>query len=415
MKTRTHLFLASFPGSRGEIALAMRVAKDLHGQGARIVFLIRSEHSASFSGTPFEVVTIDSMFPLDDHMSGLVRSYDADSIVLTDLHSNSIWLKYSNQGTWFLNQNSIPVFAIDIYHLTEDVKSADAFLDQDYDVSYLSSVPRGRITPVPFVSPDATPDAYNALPSGVQVSDQEKKQICQELGIGENKKLLLMVGAKWQTPSLWQDFHIRRAAMRVPSLVTYYLSRIPNVRVVHIGPEPYHIDRNLEGRYLWLDQLESKRYQAILASTDLFLTCNLSSNTLASAVTLGIPSLVIRNSFRVRTVDEAITKIPGKPSEKLLSWLQNSVPINCFYNWPGGYYRLLSRLLQDNPYCEAFEIAELFYENELIEQSHKLLYDVTARNEMKERQSRYVNLVRSLPSGADLIQKHLAKIYDSTQ
>lgn len=415
MKSRTHLFLASFPGSRGEIALAINIAKDLHQQGDRIVFLIRDEHSASFSASPYEIVTIDSMFPLDDHMDEIIRSYKADSLILTDLHSNSIWLKYSNQGKWFFNQNSVPVLAIDIYHLTEDIKYADAFLDQDFDVSYLSSVPRGKITPVPFVSPDATSDTYNAMPATALVSEHDKNQICQELGIRSNEKLLLMVGAKWQSPSFWQDIHIRKAAMRVPNLISYYVSRIPNVRIIHVGPEPYHIDRNLEGRYLWLNQLEPKRYQSILASADLFVTCNVSSNTLASAVALGIPSLVLRNSFRVRTAEEAIAQIPEKPSEKLLDWLSSAVPINCFYNWPGGYFRFLSRLLQKNPYCETFATAELFYENEVIEQFHKLLYDVSASQEMRERQSRYVDLVRSLPSGADLIQKHLSKIYDSAQ
>jgi hypothetical protein len=410
LKHRTHLFLASFPGSRGEIALALRIAKDLHDQGDRIVFLIRNEHSASFSSTPYEVVTIDSMFPLDDHMPELVKTYNPDSIILADLHSNSIWLKYSNQGTWFLNQNSIPVFAIDIYHLTEDVKSADAFLDQDYDVSYLSSVPRGRVTPVPFVSPGATADTYDALPSVAQVSDEQKRQICQDLGFGKDEKLVLMVGAKWQTPSFWQDIHIRRAAMRVPNLLSYYVSRIPQVRIVHIGPEPYHIDRNLEGRYYWLNQLEPKRYQAILASADIFLTCNLSSNTLASAVALGIPSMLVRNSFRVRTVDEAISKIGGKPSEKLLSWLESAVPINCFYNWPGGYYRLLSRLIPNNPYCETFETAELFQEDDVIEKCHKLLFESATRMQIKERQKKYVSLIHTLPAGADLIRKKLAEL-----
>jgi hypothetical protein len=410
LKHRTHLFLASFPGSRGEIALAMRIAKDLHDQGDRIVFLIRNEHSASFASTPYEIVTIDSMFPLDDYMPHLVKTYDAESIILADLHSNSIWLKYSNQGSWFLNQNSVPVFAIDIYHLTEDVKSADAFLDQDYDVSYLSSVPRARITPVPFVSPDATSDTYDALPSVAQVSDQDKKQIANEFGFGKDEKLMLMVGAKWQTPSFWQDIHVRKAAMRVPSLISYYVSRIPNVHVVHIGPEPYHIDRNLGVRYHWVNQLEPKRYQAILASADIFLTCNLSSNTLASAVALGIPSLLVRNSFCARTIDDAISKITGKPSAKLLSWLETALPLNCFYNWPGGYYRLLSRLLPNNPYCETFETAELFHEEEMIEKCHKLLFDSTARMQIKERQQKYVSLVHTLPAGADLIRKKLTEI-----
>jgi hypothetical protein len=411
MKNRTHLFLATFPGSRGEISLATHVANDLHQQGDRIVFLIRQEHAASFSGSPYDIVTIDSMFPLDAYLPQLVQTYEANSLILTDLHSNSVWLKYSNQGGWFFNQNSVPVLAIDIYHLTPDVKSADAFLDQEYDVSYLSSVPRGRITPVPFVSPVATPDAYNALPSTPEISTNEKMEIFQELGIRNDEKLLLMVGAKWQTPSFWQDIHIRRAAMRVPNLIAYYLSRIPNVRLVHIGPEPYHIHHNLEERYLWLQQLDPKTYQSIVASADLFLTCNLSSNTLSQAVTLGIPALVIRNSFRSKSVDEALSNIPGNPSEKLLNWLQISVPINSFYNWPGGYYRLLSRLLENNPYSETFRTAELFYEDEVVETCHTLLYDKNAREQLRELQAKYAALVHTLPSGAALIQKHLSRIY----
>ena len=58
-----------------------------------------------------------------------------------------------------------------------------------------------------------------------------------------------------------KTFILERLQCYVPNLITYYISRIPNVRVVHIGPEPYHIDRNLEGRYLWLHQLDPKRYQ----------------------------------------------------------------------------------------------------------------------------------------------------------
>jgi hypothetical protein len=94
-----------------------------------------------------------------------------------------------------------------------------------------------------------------------------------------------------------------------------------------------------------------------------------------------------------------------------LNWLQISIPINRFYNWPGGYYLLLSRLLENNPYCETFHTAELFYEDEVVETCHTLLYDENAREQLRQLQSKYVDLVRTLPSGANLIQKHLSKVY----
>jgi hypothetical protein len=411
MKNRTHLFLACFPGSRGEITLAMNIAKDLHKQGDHIVFLIREEHSAGFSGTPYTIITIDSIaLALDEHMTEIIQSQNADSLILADLHSNSTWLKYTNQGKWFFNQNSVPVLAIDCYNLSSGIRYGDAYLNQDHDVSYLSSVPCGVVTPVPFVNPDSSPNAYNALTPAAVIEEDQKRIVREELGIASDEKLVLLVGAKWQSPSFSHDIHVRKAAIYVPNLISYYLSRISNVRVVHIGPEPYHINKALQGRYLWLPQVDPKRYHSILASTDLFLTCNMSSNTLSSAITLNIPTIVLRNSFRVRTVDEALANIPGKASEALLNWLEITVPIDCFYNWPFGYYRLFTQLLKNNPYCDTFNTAELFYEDEFIEECHRLLYDENARHKMKDNREKYINLVHSLPRGADLIQKHLSNV-----
>jgi hypothetical protein len=409
-KTRTHLFLASYPASRGEITLALRVAYDLHEQGDRIVFLICEADSKIFSGKPFEVVLIDSMMPLDNHLTKLVESYDADSLILVDLLINSLWLLHLNDGKWFFEQNLVPVLALDIHDIAYQNLFADPFFDRKWDLSYLSSVPKARILPVPLISTNQ-PDVYNSLPASVEVTDREKKAIRTELGISESQKFILMASASWQSVSAWGDVNGKKSAIWLPNLLTYYASKVdPDVRVVHIGPQRFNVHRNLEGRYIYLEQVDQQRFHAILSSADMFLTANVIGTTLSSVLSTGIPTVVIKNSVRARLVEDAVAQTQSTPSDELLKWLNISMPVYPFQAWPLGYYNLISRLLKDNPFSETFIQVELLQEDLVIEACRKMLYDSNARAAILEKQKSYAEIVRSLPRGADLINQQLAKL-----
>ena len=409
-KNRTHLFLASYPASRGEITLALRVAYDLHQQGDHIVFLICESDSKIFSGKPFELVFIDSLMPLDNHLTKLVQSHNADSLILVDLLSNSLWLLYLNDGKWFFEQQLVPVLALDIHDIAYQNLFADPFFDRQWDLSYLSSVPKARIMPVPLISPDR-PDVYNSLPERIKVDEQQKKQIRAELGISESEKFILMVSASWQSALAWGDVNGKMAAIWVPNLITYYASRIhPKVRVVHIGPQKFHLNKNLEGRYIYLEQVDQQRFHAILSSADMFLTANVIGTTLSSVLNVGIPTVVIKNSIRARTVEDATSKLQTKLSDELLKWLKISMPVYPFQAWPLGYYNLISRVLNNNPFSDTFLHVELLQEDEVIEACRKMLYDNEKREAILQTQKNYTEMVRSLPRGADLINQHLSKV-----
>jgi hypothetical protein len=407
---KTHLFLASYPASRGEITLALRVAYDLHEQGDRIVFLVCESDSKIFSDKPFEVVFIDSLFPLDNHLAKLVQSYDADSMILVDLLSNSLWLLHLNDGKWFFEQQLVPVLALDIHNIAHQKLVGDVFLDRKWDVSYLSFVPKARIMPVPLISPYES-DVYNSLPLPMKVDEHRKKQVRSELGIQENEKFILMVGASWQSATAWDDIHGRRSAIFVPNLITNYLSRIDQkVRVIHIGPHKYHINQNLGNRYHWLPQVDQQHFHAVLSAADLFVTANVIGTTLSSVLNVGVPMVVIRSSIRARTVEEIITQLPQKPSDELMRWLNLAAPVYPFHAWPLGYFNLISRLFDNNPFCNTFLHAELLHEDEVIDACRQMLYDNEARERILEAQTKYTELVRSLPKGGDLINRHLSNI-----
>src|SRR5262249_38298330 len=107
---------------------------------------------------------------------------------------------------------------------------------------------------------------------------------------------------------------------------------------------------------------------------------------------------------------DALAQIHSKPSEALLEWLNISMPVYPFYAWPLGYYNLISRLLNDNPFSQTFLHAELLQEEDVIEACRKMLFDNTARDAILQKQKSYTEMVRSLPRGADLINQHLAKL-----
>jgi hypothetical protein len=411
LKNRTHLFLASYPASRGEITLALRVAHDLYEQGDRIVFLIYESDSKIFSGKPYEIVLLDSFTPpLDNHLTKIVQSYKPDSLILVDLMSNSLWLHPRNDGKWFLDQQMVPVLAMDIHNVGGNNLRADVFLDREWEMGPLTSIPKGRILPVPYISAHLA-DVYDCLLPPVQVSEDQKKQIRSELGISNSEKFILMVSANWQSASTWDDIHGRRISMFVPNLLTYYISRIDSrVKVVHIGPQKFYVHKNLTERYLWLEQVDQLRFQALLASADLFVTPNIIGTTLSSVLTVGIPMVVVRNSIRARSTDEVISKLSAKPSEELMNWMQFGIPIYPFRAWPLGLYKLTSRSLENNPFCETFIDTELLKEEEFIEACRKMLYDNQAREAILQRQKNYNEMVRKLPGGADLINQHLAKL-----
>jgi hypothetical protein len=407
---KTHLFLASYPASRGEITLALRVAYDLHEQGDRIVFLVCESDSKIFSDKPFEVVFIDSLFPLDNHLPKLVQSYKADSLIMVDLLSNSLWLLHLNDGKWFFEQQLVPVLALDIHNIARQKLIGDVFLDRKWDVSYLSFVPKARIMPVPLISP-YEPDVYNSLPPRMEVDEHRKKQARAELGIEENEKFILMVGASWQSATAWDDIHGRRNAIFVPKLITYYLSRIdPKVRVIHIGPHKYNIHENLADRYHWVPQVDQQHFHAVLSAADLFVTANVIGTTLSSVLNVGVPMIVLRNSIRARSIDETIAQLPQKPSDEVMNWLNLAAPVYPFHAWPLGYFNLISRLFNNNPFCDTFLHAELLHEEGVIDACRKMLYDNEAHQRILESQKKYTELVRSLPRGGDLINQHLSSI-----
>jgi hypothetical protein len=195
----------------------------------------------------------------------------------------------------------------------------------------------------------------------------------------------------------------------LPLLIEEYVSRLgPDVHLVHVGPQRYKLGQKLNGRYHWLPPLPPLDFDQLVASMDVLLSMNISATTIAKAMVFDVPTLVVQNSVSGSTREEVEATMPSAPSPALGKWLDESVPLFPFVLWPIGYYRYLKPILQNNPYVRALDVAELLDEGRIQASLSSLLFDKTTRDEQAHRRTGYLSHVRSLPTGAQLVQASLA-------
>jgi hypothetical protein len=91
----------------------------------------------------------------------------------------------------------------------------------------------------------------------------------------------------------------------------------------------------------------------------------------------------------------------------LAQWLDRAVPIFPFALWPLGFHRFLQPLLLDNPYVTAVEVVEILQQERLESVLSSLLFNRGTRENQLSHQAAYLDQVRALPTGAQIIRTSL--------
>jgi hypothetical protein len=407
MARRIHLFVALNGAAFGELGHGMRIAEDLHAAGDGAVFFAPQSTALLFRDTAFGHVPVDGLEPsLAEVLPRMVREESVASVVLIDV----VAVVATLETLWaidpgFLHNLGVPVIALDNWSIWE------TDLKWDGGTDFLAISPKvlefpKRLVPVPFARP-LRGVAYNALPPRGPLSESERQAVRSDFGIPAGDKLVLLLSGKWQTPAqqLWK--HHRRVARQLPHLVFQALAALgPQVRVVHVGPERFEGGEAIGERYHWLSQLAPERFKGLMGTADLHLSLNVSATSMASAVTMGVPMLLLVNSHEGRTTEEVLAALPGAP-EAVHRWLDQVVPLRRFRVWPIGLYDVLTPVLADNPYATTFETVEALDWDSLVETCRRLLFDPAARAALLERQAAYCAMVRGLPTPGDLFRSYL--------
>jgi len=407
---KKHLILSLGLKGLGEAALGIRLATELKAAGDEVFCLAHDSNAKLLEGT-FPHVTFGStaapLFSL--YLSNCVAGFKPTSIILSDYFTTTLFFELYGLDPALLTSFGVPIFAIDTWDSTKAASPIDVLMN-DYRTVALWPDMVKPICPVPFLAPHTMAGFYGSLPEKVSVTRRIRRHLHHALGMNDTAKGVLFCTGAWQHPNYdSQSDSARRCATSLPLLIEEYISRLgPDVHLVHVGPQRYKLGQKLNSRYHWLPPLPPVDFDQLVASMDVLLSMNISATTIAKAMVFEVPTLVLQNSISASTREEAEAAMPCAPSATLAKWLDESMPLFPFVLWPIGYYRYLKPILQDNPYVSALDVAELLHEDRIQSALSSLLFDKTARDEQAHRQASYLSHVRSLPTGAQLVQTALA-------
>ena len=387
----------------GEAILGLRLASSLQSAGDSVFFLAHDSNALLFSDVPHLTVGshVSKLLPL--YLANCIAKVQASSIILSDYLNATIFFDQHGLTPEMLLSFGIPIFAIDTWDSTRQ-ENIDVFMGSTQTVSRWS-IDVNSICPAPFLKPQATSTVYHSIPEKLLLSRSQRQRQRAALGIGENARIIFFCTAEWQHAH-YESEAANRLAVSLPALVANYISRLgKEVHFIHVGPKKFDLGQAMDGHYHWSPPLAPHNFNNLVSSVDLVLSANISATTIARAMAHAIPVMVLRNSISARTREQVEAAMPQAPSSQLRDWLDASLPLFPFALWPLGYYRFLAPLLSNNPYLNALK----FLNEQQVEAGlSALLFDNAAREEHAHFQAAYLSQVRSLPSGAELINSHIA-------
>jgi hypothetical protein len=404
---RKHLMLSLGQKGFGETILGLRLASELRATGEQVFLLAHNSNLKLLEqfGTQRSIISSAGGPLLQLYISSCLESFEASSIILSDYFTTTLFFDRFGLNPQMLSSFGLPIIAIDTWDSDRTSQNMIDLLVGEQGARSLWPELIRPICPVPFLTPRPEARYYASLPRAVTVPRKIRKHLHHTLGVEESSRAVLFCTAEWQHPNY--DSHgdaARRCAFALPLLVADYLARLGDkVHLVHVGPQPLDLKGRLDGRYHWLPPLRPPEFDTLVASMDLVLSANMSATTIAKAMASHVPVFVLQNSVKASSIEEAEAAMAGPLSPDLRKWLEDALPLFPFALWPLGYYRLITPLLQDNPYLTALDVAEILDEERVEAILHSLLFDSSARGDQKHRQKLYLDQVTALPSGAEAL------------
>lgn len=358
--TRTHLFVVPGRAAFGEPLLALRIARELHAAGDRVVFLAPAAHRILLAGTPFAHGVIDPVqYLLDRALPDVIRRQHCDTVVLVDLLLVLVALGRTDPS--FLDHLPVPTYALDIWDLRRSPLVDDGLVISE---AARTLVP-ARLVPVPFARPE-TDGAYCALPEIDTIDDRAATR--SELGVRTHERLVMMTTAQFQTRGLTPQQ--KRAVATIPGeVVGACLGCDPRVRVVHVGPRAL-VEHE---RYLHQPQVAPQRFEQIMRASDLLVTANQAATGISTALALGVPPIAVI----------------GETTEYR------------FRVFPLGFYGFMEPMLRDNPYTSVVPAIDV---RGLRDSLHPWIFDDAVRSLQRQRMQDYVETVRRLPRASHVLR-----------
>jgi hypothetical protein len=402
--------IVALGNSWGRARIARAIAMALSANGERVTLLASDALAPGVEGRGYRTRPVrQNMGPLlAPYLDELLVKERPETIVLCDYPSNATVLRRNGVEPASLLREGIRACTLDIWDTALTGVEPDIFghpTPHATEHAWIGGLDRtDRLCPVPILWPRSGAGSHFCyLPESIRPASAARGEVRARLGIGPGEKMVLFCTAAWQHLP-YASAAGRRMSSSMPRLVAQYIQRAgSDVHLVHLGPEAFDLEACLGSRYHWVPPMPAAAFDTLLASADVMLSANVAASTVAAAMLLDVPALVLRNAVSARTVDDVEAAIGGPVSSDLRRWLSESLPLYPFALWPIGYYEFLSPVLRGNPYAEALTTVDMLHEDDVSSALTRLLRDPGPRAAQIDRQTRYLNRIRSLPSVVELI------------
>jgi hypothetical protein len=419
MRPRRHLLVALHERSWGRAEMAVRVARELRSAGDEARFLLHTTLLPLVHGAGFDA------HPVADHMGGMVR-LALDTLVRQVQPQSVIYFDYLNTCNYllglgvddpsFLLEYPCTIASLDTWDAALTGTRVDLFGESEGSLALGDVKTRTkefdrivhRLIPVPMAPCDPKAGRFACLPAltpGLQPGSGPAHDTWRRrLNIPETCQYVLFCSSEWQRI---RGTHqgARRVVQLVSRLLGVYLGQLGSeVHLVHVGPQPYPLEQALGQRYHWVPPLGRAEFEQIVAASDLLLSANVSATTLAWAIQMGVPAVVLQNSRMLRNMEAVESMARERLSEAARRLWSKALPVYPFRLWPLGYYAFLQPLLENNAYTQALETVEIVDESAVVSTCQALLFEPAVRQASARRQGRYVEQVAALPSAAEVVR-----------
>lgn len=238
--------------------------------------------------------------------------------------------------------------------------------------------------------------------------ETQKKNLRRDIGLEAREKLILFSIAGWALQAaqvltkdldawlkhfsrmieiIFQGVREKTTLIVISDYPLFLKSAAGDVRIVNWGSIPFDT------------------YRKILASSDLFMSTNAMSNSIAQAVMAKVPAACLTSSGRDFRKNKTI------PS-RILSWFETAEDrypdlLRPYLVFPLGWQEILTPLFEKNPFVSTFELLDVLDPVATVKLINDLLFDSEKKNAVFESQKNYIAQIARLPTPEKIIKSLL--------
>jgi len=397
--------------SNGEITIALETLKHIHNDGFNLLFISHQwgeEYIGSF-GVPVKVLPHND--PRDNYKEFLriINEFKADLLLCADVTTMEYAAVWSGFSFRDLKKLNIPIGSFDQYEWEATDYRFDFMSNQAKNVTpeFFESCDF-LIRPCPLNKPAAfdgrivTGRLFGHNPAPPAMTNSQWRDA---LGLPPNQKVVFTVNSGWEYIDITRFMELRPLMAWMPRMIYHHLLSVKQpLTVVHVGPKPWDFETHERITYKYFKRMDAILYQETEKQADLFCGTNAISITLSKAAYALTPSVLFQNLKRI-TFSDLAAVMPKMPAwyRQMAQEVKQSGTFRIF---PWGWTRFLEPVFSNNEYNNVFVEAPVFVPPKCSKILTQYLFDQTAIDALKQRQTDYFNSLNLLPP----IQEQLRKL-----